>query len=98
MEVDELPAFQDESSRMKINNLPLRSCYQRISDSPQYNLKGIVNTSRKRRSVYSPISHSGLGKGDVTTNPGRTKREVVIVNYDSICDNIFNGATSTLAK
>ncbi|XP_053400320.1 uncharacterized protein LOC123558658 [Mercenaria mercenaria] len=96
-----------ENTRMKIDNTPLRSCYQRTSDSPQYDFDrkdSEVDVARKRRSM-PPSSRSVSGqlyylptdKEVFRYRSRRVKRDDVIINYDTLCDNIFSGATSTLA-
>lgn len=98
MELDEnMSELSNVETRMKIDNTPLRSCYQRTSDSPQYdysNDDSAVAVARKRRSS----STSAISNGEENRKyHKRIKRAEIIYSFDTLCDNIFNGAVSSLA-
>lgn len=98
MELDENTSeLPNTNTRMKIDNTPLRSCYQRTSDSPQYdynNDDSNVAVARKRRSTLNMAISKGAGNGKYHR---RIKRAEIVYAFDTLCDNIFNGATSSLA-
>jgi hypothetical protein len=91
-------------TRMKIYNYPLNSCYQRTSDSPQFDDDEPDSlTLRKRRDVsnnYRAIQNNILDKSteknelNMGSHMTRTKREST---YDPFCNNVFSGSSSSLA-
>ncbi|XP_060596109.1 uncharacterized protein LOC132750181 [Ruditapes philippinarum] len=91
-------------TRMKIYNYPLNSCYQRTSDSPQFDEDETeLLLDRKRRDVsnnYRAIQNNILERNaeknelKTGTHMIRTKREST---YDPFCNNVFSGSSSSLA-
>ena len=94
-------------TRMKIYNHPLNSCYQRTSDSPQFDDDdddNQIHTRRRRRDVSYHLPQSKFFEQNANKNElkqgqytvgSRIRRQIT---YDPFCDNVFNGASSTLAS
>lgn len=97
--------FGDKANktRIKINNKPLRTCYQRTSDSPQYaDERRPLPPARKRRDLdtrtpYTQRLHDFITADDMFQDQNNRKKREIIYNYDTFCDNVFNGAASSLA-
>lgn len=92
-----------DTTRVKIDNKPLRTCYQRTSDSPQYaDAITISPSARKRRDLdtttpYTQHIQDLTTADDMFRVQNNRKRREIIYNYDTFCDNVFNGAASSLA-
>lgn len=93
--------FGDKNTKLKIDNTPLRSCYQRLSDAPLYNSGGAVgytiSSSRRRRSVMDEDDEDVLSVFEYREKLARTKRQTSSYDYNAFCDRVFESSSSTLA-
>ena len=81
--------FGDLDTSMKFDNAPLRSCYQRLSDSPQF-ASSDNQPGRRKRSIASHHEN--------TLRRKRQKRATITYGYDVLCENILEGSSSSLAR
>jgi len=93
--------FGQKPTTLKVDNAPLRSCYQRPSDSPLIFNDGTagytVSSSRRRRSIEDEDTEDILSVVEYRKKLERTKRQTVTYDYSALCDRIIDGSTSSLS-
>lgn len=92
--------FNGKNTKLKIDNAPLRSCYQRPSDSPLYDTTQgyTISSSRRRRSSVHDEIVDVASKVEYKKVLERSKRQTVTYNYDAFCDRVFESTSSSLAQ
>lgn len=93
--------FGDKQAKMKIDNAPLRSCYQRPSDCPLMNTDGAlgytISSTRRRRSL-DDRDDDIMSVVEFKEKHMRSKRQTFTYNYNAFCDRVLDGSSSTLAQ